>query len=259
MNSTLTASVDAAQTPPDIIEFLDARFDRLDIEQTAARCASIGSAPFRYVVTPNVDHIVTMHREPETYKANWDGAWLSVCDSRILQLLAKFSGLEMPVVPGSDLTAYLFDRHIAPDTPVNIIGGDDEVINAVKAKYGLTAVSVHSPPMGLRTNPKAIAACADFAASNPADYTFICVGSPQGEMVAKAIAEKGGATGVGLCVGASLDFIAGKQVRAPKWMQNARLEWLYRLLQNPKRMYKRYLVEGPKIFKIWRRWEKTRA
>jgi len=108
MNSTLTASVDAAQTSPDIIEFLDARFDRLDIEQTAARCASIGRAPFRYVVTPNVDHIVTMHREPETYKANWDGAWLSVCDSRILQLLAKFSGLEMPVVPGSDLTAYLY-------------------------------------------------------------------------------------------------------------------------------------------------------
>ena len=257
MNSTLTASVDAAQTPPDIIEFLDARFNRLDIEQTAARCASIGSAPFRYVVTPNVDHIVTMHREPEAYKANWEGAWLSVCDSRILQLLAKFSGLDLPVVPGSDLTAYLFDNHINPDTPVNVIGGDEDVIAAVKAKYSLSAVNFHNPPMGLRTNPKAIAACADFVAANPAEYTFICVGSPQGEMVAKAIAERGGAVGTGLCVGASLEFIAGKQVRAPKWMQNARLEWLYRLLQNPKRMYKRYLVEGPKIFKIYLAWRKV--
>lgn len=146
--------------------------------------------------------------------------------------------------------------------PVNVIGGDDDVIEAVKSKYGLNRVKVHSPPMGLRTNPEAIAACVDFAVANPADFTFICVGSPQGEMVAKAIADKnthagGGATGVGLCVGASLDFIAGKQVRAPKWMQNARLEWRYRLLQNPKRMYKRYLVEGPKIFKIYRKWHKA--
>ena len=111
--------------------------------------------------------------------------------------------------------------------------------------------------MGLKSKPDAIAACADFAAGNPADYTFICVGSPQGEMVAKAIFDQGKATGVGLCVGASLDFIAGKQVRAPKWMQNARLEWLYRLMQNPKRMYKRYLVEGPKIFKIYLKWRKA--
>lgn len=246
-------------TTDDTYSFVGARFDRLTLEQTAARCASVGSAPFRYVVTPNVDHIVTLHREPEKYKPIWDGAWLSVCDSRILQLLAKFSGLEMPVVPGSDLTAYLFDHHITPDTPVNVIGGDDDVIAAVKAKYGLNKITVHCPPMGLRTNADARNICAEFAAANPAEYTFICVGSPQGEMVAKAIVEKGGATGVGLCVGASLDFIAGKQVRAPKWMQNARLEWLYRLLQNPKRMYKRYLVEGPKILKIWRRWEKSRG
>ncbi len=259
MSTTLTANAKAGPQIGGVIDFVGARFDRLTLEQTAALCAGAGRKPFRYVVTPNVDHIVMLHREPEKYKAMWDGAWLSVCDSRILQLLAKFSKIEMPVVPGSDLTAHLFDRHITPDTRVNVIGGDDDVIAKVTARYGLKNITVHSPPMGLRTNPAAIAACADFAAANPSDYTFICVGSPQGEMVAEAIAERGGATGAGLCVGASLDFLAGKQVRAPKWMQNARLEWLYRLLQNPKRMYKRYLVEGPKIFKIWLAWRRAKT
>ncbi len=242
---------------PRAIDFVGTRFNLLTIAATAQRCEDAGQGPFRYVVTPNVDHIVRLHKQPEAYRDIWDGAWLSVCDSRILQLLAKFSGLDIAVVPGSDLTAHLFGAHIKPDTPINIIGGDNDVITSVKARYGLTNVTLHRPPMGLRSNPEAIEACADFAVANPADYTFICVGSPQGEMVAAAIAARGNAKGVGLCVGASLDFLAGKQVRAPKWMQNARLEWLYRLLQNPRRMYKRYLVEGPKIFLIWMKWRKV--
>lgn len=262
----LTASSDRRAMPrsqPDQrqaareIDFLDVKFHPLSIGATAQRCADVGLAPFRYVVTPNVDHVVNIHKHPGDFKALWDSAWLSVCDSRILQMLAGFSGIDMPVVPGSDLTAYLFDHHITPETPVNVIGGNTEVIKAIKARYGLHDVRVHMPPMGLRTNVDARHECAAFAAANPAPFTFICVGSPQGEMVAKAILDRGDAAGVGLCVGASLDFLAGKETRAPKWMQNARLEWLYRLMQNPKRMYKRYLVEGPKILGIYRAWKKA--
>jgi hypothetical protein len=63
---------------------------------------------------------------------------------------------------------------------------------------------------------------------------------------------------VGLCVGASLDFLGGKARRAPLWMQRARLEWLHRLLREPRRMWHRYLVEGPKILLLWQRWRRTR-
>ena len=73
-------------------------------------------------------------------------------------------------------------------------------------------------------------------------------------MVAIDALESGHAKGLGLCVGASLDFLAGKVKRAPAWMQKTRLEWLYRLASEPKRMWKRYLVEGPKIFIIWAKW-----
>ena len=69
----------------------------------------------------------------------------------------------------------------------------------------------------------------------------------------------GDCTGIGLCVGASLDFLGGKAQRAPKWMQQTRLEWLHRLAQEPQRMWKRYLVDGPKVVFLWWEWRKARA
>jgi exopolysaccharide biosynthesis WecB/TagA/CpsF family protein len=64
--------------------------------------------------------------------------------------------------------------------------------------------------------------------------------------------------GIGLCVGASMDFLSGSRKRAPQWMQQARLEWLFRLLDEPQKLWRRYLVEGPKIFRIWLAWRKAR-
>ena len=72
-------------------------------------------------------------------------------------------------------------------------------------------------------------------------------------MVALAALQRGDVKGVGLCCGASLDFLTGKTARAPQWMRKSRLEWLHRLLSEPKRLAKRYLLDGPAIFKIWRR------
>jgi len=170
--------------------------------QTLARAKWMTSNHgFRYIVTPNVDHLVRLHNEPEVYGPLYAASWLSVCDSRILELLAKVSGIPLSA--------------------------------------------------GMRRKPEAIAAAAQFIADNPARYTFICVGSPQQEMLAKAALERGDCVGLGLCVGASLEFLAGRIKRAPKWMQQYRLEWLFRLASEPQRLWKRYLVEGPKIFWLW--------
>lgn len=239
--------------------FCGVRFDDLDAAATLKKCADITTSDkFRFIVTPNVDHVVRLNQEPDVFEPLYEAAWLSVCDSRILQLLAKISGPKLHAVPGSDLTASLFADVIDPDEPVNVIGGDDDVISAVIKRYGLTCMQHHQPPMGLRKNPQAVNAAANFITDNPARFTFICVGSPQQEMVAKSALESGNAKGLGLCVGASLDFLAGKVKRAPAWMQKTRLEWLYRLASEPRRMWKRYLIEGPKIFFIWAKWVMAR-
>lgn len=240
---------------PRAYDFVGATFDPLTPLQTLARAKWMTAEHgFRYVVTPNVDHIVRLWKEPEVYAPLYSAAWLSVCDSRILELLAKFSGVPLHAVPGSDLTAQLFDNVIAKDETINVIGADFEIITQIKKLYGVRRINHHEPPMGMRHKPEAIAAAAQFIADHPARYTFICVGSPQQEMVAKACLERGDCTGLGLCVGASLEFLTGRVKRAPKWMQAIRMEWFYRLLSEPRRMWKRYLVEGPKIFLIWVRW-----
>ncbi|MEP3071560.1 WecB/TagA/CpsF family glycosyltransferase [Maricaulis sp.] len=239
------------------IWFLNSAFDKIGLDTALRRITERDPAsPFAFVVTPNVDHLVRL--EHDTVLATlYAQAWLTVCDSRILELIGRMSGERIDIAPGSDLTARLFDTAIDPAAPLTIIGGNRAVIDAVAARYGLKDVRWHEPPMGLRNNPEAVAECARFVAENPSRFVLICVGSPQQEMIAEACLDRGDCTGVGLCVGASLDFLGGKARRAPVWIQRARLEWLHRLVQEPGRMWRRYLVEGPKVFLLWQRWRKT--
>jgi N-acetylglucosaminyldiphosphoundecaprenol N-acetyl-beta-D-mannosaminyltransferase len=67
-------------------------------------------------------------------------------------------------------------------------------------------------------------------------------------MIAAAIKQRPGTVGAGLCIGASLDFITGRERRAPRLVQRLSLEWAYRLAVDPRRMWRRYLVEGPRVF-----------
>tara|TARA_R110000744_G_scaffold1843_11_gene7120 strand:+ start:2977 stop:3870 length:894 start_codon:yes stop_codon:yes gene_type:complete len=239
------------------IWFLNSAFDKIDLGVALTRISDRdASKPFAFVVTPNVDHLVRL--ETDTVLATlYAQAWLTVCDSRVLELIGRFSGEKIDVSPGSDLTARLFETVIDPNETITIIGASGDVIDAVTARYGLTDVRWHEPPMGLRHNREALDDCARFVAENPARFIFMCVGSPQQELVAEACLDRGDCTGLGLCVGASLDFLGGKTERAPAWMQRSRLEWLHRLASEPRRMWRRYLVDGPKVFLLWQRWRKA--
>lgn len=240
-------------------EFIGGIFDPLTPIQTLSRAKWMTiNHGFRFIVTPNVDHLVRVSKEPEVFNPLYEASWLSVCDSRILELLAKFSGIPLKAVPGSDLTQQLFDNVISKDDPITVIGADTEIIETIKSLYGLDKINHYEPPFGLRHKPDEVAKAAEFIAKNPARYVFICVGSPQQEMVAKACLDRGDCVGLGLCVGASLDFLSGRTKRAPKWMQKARIEWLHRLASEPKRLWKRYLVDGPKIFWLWLKWTMKR-
>jgi N-acetylglucosaminyldiphosphoundecaprenol N-acetyl-beta-D-mannosaminyltransferase len=246
------------RSPERSIEFLGVCFAPMDPETLFQRVVANADRKdgFRYLVTPNVDQIVRLAQQGENNVLHQD-AWANVNDSRILEVLAGWSGLDLPACPGSDLTARILAEAVTPNEPVVIVGGSESLIELVAQKYGLTDVRWHQPPMGLRQNPEAIAATAQFCVDNPARFYFLCVGNPQQEMVARAISLTGSATGMGLCVGASLEFLAGTRKRAPLWMQQVRLEWLFRLICEPKALWRRYLVEGPKVLQIWLDWRKT--
>jgi len=242
------------------INFLGFDFSGFDLDQAvdavAAR-ASIDGA-FAYVVTPNVDHVVGLSSEPAR-RALYDGAWLTLNESGILKRLGKRVGLNLPVATGADLAERLFDGVIDRREPITIIGGDKAMIEELKRRYALTDVRWHRAPMGLKHKPEAIVKAAAFAAMQPSRYTFICVGAPQQELIAYAIAQRGDAMGVGLCVGAALEFLSGQTQRAPVWMRSAGLEWLYRLSSEPSRLWRRYLVTGPKVFSLFAAWRASMA
>lgn len=239
------------------IDFLDLDFDSLDEDAAVALLRSrAADNAFAYLVTPNVDHIVRLSRldrAGEVWRA-YRGAGWCLCDSRILARLARLCGLDLPVVPGSDLTTRLI-RDIAQDGDrLCLIGGRPDDIAAL-GRPGLTIVQ-HLPPPGLATDSAARAAAAHFAFEARARFTLLAVGSPQQELIAAAMADIPGATGTALCIGASLDFLTGRATRAPRWMQRASLEWLHRLLSEPERLWRRYLVEGPAIFALVWRWKR---
>jgi len=245
---------------PITVDYLGLSFDRRPLDAVVAALAAAPAASCITVVTPNVDHIVRLYRRdasPALWTAYRDAS-LCLCDSRIVARLARLSGLSLPAVPGSDLTARLFER-LVPGDRIAMIGGDATTVPALQAlRCGIDIVQ-HIPPMGLVHNPDALAAAAAFAAQAKARFVFIAVGSPQQEFVAQRIRATPGATGVVLCIGASIDFLTGRIARAPLWMQRAGIEWLHRLLSNPRRLWRRYLVEGPRIFALaWRFRRQTR-
>ena len=215
------------------------------------------SAPFAYVVTPNVDHMVRLQRSRSDLWPVYRSAWMTLCDSRILALMARSMGFVLPVLPGSDLTQEMFAQVVAPEDKIAIVGGDPVAIRELAQLYGLRNVHHYNPPMGFIKDPDEVARAARFVADTGARYIFLAVGSPQQELLAYRIKQAGGATGLAFCVGASLDFMTGAQKRAPRVMQVLALEWLHRLASNPGRMWRRYLYEGPAIFQITREWKRA--
>ncbi len=238
-----------------MIRLLGLDFAPLDADAALALLAERGAdAPFAYLVTPNADHLVRLAREPARYGPLYrDAAW-RLLDSRVVARLARGMGLATPpVVPGSDLTARLLAEAVAPTDRIAILGGTAATAARLRARYGLHAVAHHAPPMGFDADPAALEAALGFVEQAAARFTFLCVGSPRQEVVARALAVRGRARGTALCVGASLLFLSGEERRAPRAVQRAGLEWAWRMARDPRRLARRYLVEDPAVLALlWR-------
>jgi exopolysaccharide biosynthesis WecB/TagA/CpsF family protein len=230
------------------IKLLGLDFADLDAVRAAALIAARPEgAPFRYVVTPNADHLVRLDRQPEL-AAIYRDALLRLMDSRVVARAAAAIGLSAPeVASGSDVTARLLGYHLRARERVTIVGLRPEFLPMLIDRCGIAPPAHHDPVMGLARNPAALHEAVDFVLANPARFTFLAVGSPAQEMLAAAIQATGRAVGTGICAGASLDFLAGAARRAPVLMQRAGLEWLHRMASDPQRLARRYLHDDPPV------------
>ncbi|HYC96689.1 WecB/TagA/CpsF family glycosyltransferase [Brevundimonas sp.] len=231
------------------LDFADG--DRPDL---LGRVAAMARGPYGYVVTPNVDHVIKLmdgRVEADVY----GDADLKICDSRILAHLARLRGKALAVYPGSDLTADLLASPLASDLTVGVFGPDRAAFDDLAARYPGRRLTFIDAPMGLTPGTGVWVGAVDDAARAEWDVLLACVSFPKQERFAHALRAAGRQTGVTLCVGASVDFLTGRQQRAPRLYQALSLEWLHRLMTQPRRMFRRYVIEGPAIFGLFIRHE----
>lgn len=178
------------------------------------------------------------------------GAWLNLPDGTpVAWSMRRQSSSDQRRVPGPDIFAEMLDgkregiRHF-------LIGSTEDALARIQSRAGECVVGFISPPR-LAHHEFNVQEFAVAVTESQATHVWIGLGSPKQDFVAVRLAEACSATV--LAVGAAFDFSAGTQKRAPIHLQRAGLEWLYRLLAEPRRLWKRYLVGNVKFLLIARK------
>lgn len=200
----------------------------------------------KYICLSNV-HTTVMSRKDPNYCIVQNDAFLALPDGSPLVLVQKmrgFSGAER--IAGPDLMPAIWKATENTKWKHYFYGSSPETIKALKhnlkERYpGLNVVGLESPPYRPLTEEEDLQMLERINASG-ADFLWVGLGAPKQELWMKEHENK--LQTVMLGVGAGFDFHAGTVKRAPKWMQEHYLEWLYRLLQDPKRLWKRYVVNN---------------
>jgi N-acetylglucosaminyldiphosphoundecaprenol N-acetyl-beta-D-mannosaminyltransferase len=220
----------------------------------------------RYVVTPNVDHIVMLQHHRELQEAYCD-AGLVLADGAPVLWAASCVGKRLPErVAGSDLVPALFSA-VSPAQPLRIYllgagpGVAEKAAERIQRQWpGVEVVGTYSPPLGFEMQHGENANILARIAHVRPDLLVVGLGAPKQELWVHQHRSQIEAAAV-LCVGATIDFLAGEKRRAPRWMRMVGLEWLHRVCSEPKRLARRYARDAwlfPQIVaREW--WHATRT
>jgi exopolysaccharide biosynthesis WecB/TagA/CpsF family protein len=216
-----------------------------------------------YVTTPNTDHVVRLYKNPALRQAHAE-ATICIADGMPVVMASRALGRGLKErVAGADLLPDVCEMAAREGRSLFILGGLDGVAERaahnLRARYpGLRIAGTYSPPFGFERDPAECRRIVERINRARPDVLAVGLGCPKQELW---ITQYRGEMqfGVALCIGAAIDFAAGNLARAPKWMQQWGLEWLYRILQEPRRLWKRYLVDDM-VFAVIvaREWRKRR-
>lgn len=237
------------------IKFMNTEIDNLTMDEALDAIENlIAQNKNAYVVTPNVDHIVQLERGGEIVDV-YKNADLILCDGKPLIWISKWYGTPIKEkISGSDLFPRLCERAAKKGYKMFFLGAAEGVaaraaVNLEKKYKGLQVVGTYSPPYGFEKNHEEMHKIITMIREAAPQILIVGLGAPKQE---KFIYHNREALGVpiSLGLGASLDFEAGEVKRAPRWMADHGLEWIYRIFQDPKRLAKRYLVDDRVIFEL---------
>jgi N-acetylglucosaminyldiphosphoundecaprenol N-acetyl-beta-D-mannosaminyltransferase len=247
-----TARADRAQPVPDEVDLAGISVHAVTADEAADAVIDLAREDRgALVVTPNVDHVVRLEHD-QRFRAAYRDADLRLVDGAPLVALSRLSGRPVPGrVTGADLFGDVCARAADEHLKVFIAGGApdvlDEGIRRTRQRFPGLRVEGHSPPMGFEGTEHDRELQERIAEADP-DIVMVCFGAPRSEVWAAQRRRHQPATF--LCVGAAIDFAAGARRRAPAWMQRAGLEWAYRVLQEPRRLWRRYAMGAPAFLRI---------
>jgi len=210
-----------------------------------------------YITEINVDVLLKM--EKDSYlKRIMEQADMTLVDGQPLIWISKWQ--KHPIkekISGSDLAEIICETAGRKGYSVFILGGGagvaEQAAANMKAKNPeINIVGTYAPPWGFEKNEKELENINRRISAVHPDVLFVCMGCPKQEKWIYENYKKYGAK-VSFCSGATVDFMAGRITRAPKWMSDHGLEWFYRFLKEPRRLFKRYFIDDMKILRlIWK-------
>ncbi len=263
MSDTTPDSGDAPRCTMDGLETIrlfNMPINNLTLEETLSNIgAHIEAGKQGYVVTPNVDHAVE-YAKNELFRQAYQNACFVLADGVPLLWAGKLFGKPIKEkISGSDLLYWLSDYAAQHGHSIFLLGAaegvGEEAGRILQETYpGLKVAGTYSPPLGFEKDPVENQKAIDAIKESGAAICYTALGAPKQDLWNWQYHAE---TGANLClgIGASLDFVSGRVRRAPVWMQRCGLEWTWRILQEPVRMGKRYLIRDAYVLVLlWREW-----
>ena len=229
---------------------LGARVDATSYEDASQRVVRWASEERSAYVCVAATHLIMEAHDSAALRQAVNGADLVTPDGRPLVWLLKGLGVKgASQVRGTDLMTHVVERAARENVPIGLYGGTHEsleaLVRALEARFpGLQVACRISPPFRPLTPEEDAAVTQEIKASG-ARIVFVGIGCPKQERW--MVAHKGRIPAVMVGVGAAFDFHAGSVRQAPRWMQETGLEWAFRLMMDPRRLWKRYAKQNPRF------------
>lgn len=207
------------------------------------------------VVTPNIDHLMGLQKDQNFYDV-YQKADYVICDSKLIQIASKFLGTPIiEKISGSDFFP-AFYRHHQQNNIIRIFllgSARQDIVETAQEKINQECrrkivVQGLSPSFGFESNEQECLEIIQQINASGATVLAVGVGAPKQEKWIMRHKDQMPNIKIFMAIGATIDFEAGNVKRAPKWMSDYGLEWLYRLLSEPKRLWKRYLIDDIPFF-----------
>ena len=241
--------------PQNRMRFMNSYIDNVTLDEAIEHIEEcIRHRKIGQVITPNVDQIVRMETD-SYFKEICDNAELLLTDGHPLLWIAKW--YKTPIkekICGSDLVPKLCEVAAKKGYSVFFLGAAPGVAQKAAEKlkeqhHDLKVTGVYSPPIGFEKDRDELNKINQMLYDSHADMLFVGMGVPKQDIFIYENMQKYQIP-MSFSIGGTIDFIAGEQKRAPKWVNKIGMEWFYRLCQSPKRMFKRYIIDDSKILKL---------